>query len=80
MTPFGHAVLVTLPGWRSACDLSLPLWGFARRRSRLPRLEAVRAERRCRACEAREHCRRRVVRRLPHPVAGCPNAALLGMR
>jgi hypothetical protein len=79
MTPFGQALFLVLPAWQRLCDLSLPLWGFVRRRSRLCRLEAVRAERRCRACRARERCRSRIVRRLPRPVAGCPNTMLLAM-
>ena len=74
MTRFGHALFLVLPGWQRLCDARLPLWGFLRRRSRLQRLEALRAERRCTACRARERCRGRM-----RPVAGCPNTMLLAM-
>ena len=79
MTRFAQALFLALPAWRGLCDLSLPLWSFVRRRSRLHRMEAVRAERRCRACQACERCRNRIARRLPSPVAGCPNTVLLAM-
>ena len=46
MTRFGQALFLVLPAWQRLRDLSLPFWGFVRRRSRLQRLEALRAERR----------------------------------
>jgi hypothetical protein len=79
MTRFGQALILVLPAWQRLRDLSLPLWGFVRRRSRLQRLEALRAERRCRSCQARDRCRGRIVRRAAHPVVGCPNTMLLAM-
>ena len=79
MTPFGQALFLVLPAWRRLRDLGLPLWGFVRRRSRLQRVEALRAERRCRSCQARDRCRGRTIRRLPSPIAGCPNTMLLAM-
>jgi len=79
MTRFAHGLFLVLPAWQRLRGLSLPLWGFVRRRSRLQRVEALRAERRCRSCQARDRCRKRIVRRLPSPVAGCPNTMLLAM-
>jgi hypothetical protein len=76
MTRFGHVLFALLPGWRGLCDKRLPLWGFYRKRARLPRLEALRAERRCRLCAARPHCKARSA----GPVAGCPNAGLFAAR
>lgn len=79
MTTFAHVLYGLLPEWRSLCDRCLPLWSF-RRRARLSRLEALRAERRCRLCDARTQCRSRIARHLSRPVAGCPNAQLFARR
>ena len=79
MTRFGHALFLVLPAWRRLRDFGLPLWSFMRRRSLLQRLEALRAEQRCRGCQARERCRSRIVRRLARPLAGCPNTLLLAL-
>lgn len=76
MTRFAHALFGILPAWRRLCDQHLPLWGFRRRRSRLHRLEALRAELRCSLCDARARCRSRMARRRARPVAGCPNVEL----
>ena len=80
MTRFAHALFGILPAWRRLCDPYLPLWSFHRRRSRLERLEALRAEFRCRLCHARAYCRSRIARRRARPAAGCPNASLFAIR
>ena len=80
MTRFAHALFGILPAWRRLCDPYLPLWSFHRRRSRLERLEALRAELRCRLCDTRAYCRSRVARRRARAPAACPNASLFAIR
>jgi hypothetical protein len=80
MTRFAHALFGILPAWRRLCDRQLPLWRFHRRRQRLHRVEALRAELRCGQCDARARCRSRIAHRRAGPVAGCPNASLFAIR
>jgi len=44
------------------------------------RLEALRAEFRCRLCHARAYCRSPIARRRARPAARCPNASLFPIR
>jgi hypothetical protein len=80
MTSFVRALFGILPGWRPLRDQSLPLWHFVRRRACLPRLEALRAELRCRGCDARALCASRIARGCAKPPARCPNARLFAHR
>jgi hypothetical protein len=75
MTRFAHALFGILPAWSRLCRRDLPLWRFYRRR-RLERLDALRAELRCRICELRARCRGRIARGFARPAASCPNVRL----
>lgn len=76
MTRFAHALFALLPGWRRLRRPDLPLWRFPRRRSLLPRLDALRAELRCEKCAARADYCAYLSRRRLKPVANCANAQL----
>jgi hypothetical protein len=80
MTRFAHALLGILPAWRRLCHRDLSLWSYFMRRYRLERLDALRAELRCRVCDLRARCRGRIARGLVRPAAGCPNARMFADR
>jgi hypothetical protein len=74
MTTFARTLFAVLPAWRPLRSRGLPLWLFLGPHARLSRVEALRADVRCAACDRQSLCRRRAARGASRPPAGCPNA------
>jgi hypothetical protein len=74
MSIFARTLFAVLPAWRPLRNRGLPFWMFLGPYARLARVEALRADARCTACDWQARCRKRVARGATRPPHGCPNA------